>query len=686
MGQMEQDEIFLENIDLFLKNRELSEAVGWKEAENTNLLAQVGHLKESQRGLEHFIKKIREDEIDSCLGEIYAASKLKESQNMVRNLERYNNYLKGVIYTCLRVGDRIYGAVNGGKTALELGSENGFEEKLRENLSRFLKISEPLVQDIKERAGYKDKYRQLRLENRGLKERVRELTRVAVEKKVKREVLLNIAGSEAVESKSQGIQVPSKHHLLHEKSITETTWADKEPENEEFCMNYEIESLSYQVKQYRKENFELKQKIFEYEFNNKNLHIDAIIESELKEKQRELEELEKEYSNWVIRLQQENSELREVVRFQEEEHSKLVEDFEKKNVENKRDLDAFYEKYIEEHEKRLQEKNKEIRLLKIENTRGSNESLEIEVLKKRVRSLEAKINTLSGENKTLDFELERAKISIRDADQKLEINNKIIRERDEELSRLREEQEKTLEKYNYEKRLHQKFEQDAYSLKKELDNLLSEMYKNQKKARPGIIADSFDGDKVSSVETIIKHCRELEEKVDSLTKELDAQATGKLPSNQSPEIRTLLDQVQSLRREREQLKKDIRQRDWAKVEVEISQKRVFEEVDQLKRDNTRLMLENLRLRDLGGTQDPSRAKEDLNNENIQSNSSRSSISSGLRRSIADDPTRSASLNTEKPLSNPSGSLQKNAAQSMLSFKAPRRPSLLLNQKLASGNK
>ncbi|OII73182.1 uncharacterized protein cubi_02414 [Cryptosporidium ubiquitum] len=685
---MQQDEIFQENLELFLRNCELNREVGWREVENTDLLGRLNDFKENQKSLELFIKKLKEDEIDSCLGVISATNRLKESQKSIRNLEKYNEYLKTMLRKYMNAGSHINKILNGGKISSEDVFENESEDEFRDNLKKCLSMLEMLSMDVEEQIKYKDRYKLLKVENKDLKARVEKLTRVKASKKVRMEVSVNIVEFDGPNEES--IIDKSKVEEVFEQVNDEPTIKvldDEFKSNEEIDMGYEIDCLNYLVKQQKKENYELKQKIFEYEFNNKNLDLKTVVESELKEKQRELDELEKEYSNWVIRLQEENSELRRVIEIQEREQSEFIDNFTKKSTEKAKEMQALQIKLVENYEEKLREKNEELRKLKGENLKEEKNSTEIESLNRIVKNLEAKLVDISGEKYRISLELEKTIKDLKEIDQRLVLSQEAIKQKDKEFGCLKVEQQKTLEQYYHEKKLHQKFEQDAYSLRKELDNVLSDMYKNQKKNRSGITVDSMDNEKISSVETVIKHCKELESKVDELTFELDQFKSGKSTSSLSSnlnnaEIETLFDQVQSLKKEREQLKKDIRQRDWAKVEVEILHKRTAEEIEQLKRDNTRLMLENLRLRDSTGAQS-SQKQSFLNsdNENIQANSARSSITGQKQESLRKGSSEVAPSNLEETnpiISNVSTS--RNSIQSLLNLKAPRRPSLLINQR------
>lgn len=686
LGQMQQDEIFQENLELFLRNSELSREVGCREVENTDLVGRLNDYRENQRSLELFIKKLKEDEIDSCLGEISATSRLKESQKVVRSLERYNEYLKAMLRKYMSVGSRMSEILNGAGDSPHVGFGGESEEEFRESLKTCLKMLEQLSLDVEEQAKYKSRYRQLRAENKELRERVWRLAKVEPAKRTGVEVYLSIVepgecGGAGEEEASPVGHAPGAREAREQGG--ESLPAAGAPGTEgpevvgELDLGYEMESLGYLVKQYKKENFELKQRIFEYEFNNTSLDLEALVESELREKQRELDELEREYSGWVIRLQGENSDLRRVIEIQEREQAEFVDGLTKKNADRVREMQDLHIKLVEEYEEKLREKGKELRRLQSESSRGEEECVEVESLRKIVKSLEEKLAALSCEKHSLAVELERTAGSLKETEQRLGLSEEALRQKSRELGSLKAEQDKTLEQYHHERKLHQKFEQDAHSLRKELDHVLSDMYRSQKKNRPGISGE--DGDKISSVESIIRHCKELEGKVDELSEELDRYKSGKsAPSScsgaNSAEIETLFDQVQSLRREREQLKKDIRQRDWAKVEVEILHKRTTEEIDQIKRDNTRLMLENLRLRD-------SHATQSSNNENRQANSARTSVAESRRESLDKGSADLASQSPEeihptnpKPLG-PRGSIQ-----SILNLKAPRRPSLLVQQR------
>lgn len=684
---MQQDEIFQENLELFLRNCELNREVGWREVENTDLLGRLNDFKENQKSMELFIKKLKEDEIDSCLSEISATNRLKESQKTIRNLEKYNEYLKTMLRKYMNIGSHINNILNGGEIFSREVLKNESEGEFRDNVKKCLSMFELVSVDIEEQAKYKDRYKQLKVKNEDLKARVEKLSRIKTIKKVRMEVSVNIVEPDI--SKEESIVDTSKVEEVYEEFSSSTMFKTLEDEfesKEEIDITYEIDCLNYLVKQHKKENFELKQKIFEYEFNNKNLDLKAIVESELKEKQRELEELEKEYSNWVLRLQEENSELRKVIEIQEREQSEFIDSFTKKSTEKAKEMQALQIKLVESYEEKLREKNEELRKFKSENLKDEKNCLEVESLNRIVKSLEEKLVAISNEKHRLSLELEKIVKDLKDTDQRLVLSEETIKQKEKELGCLKVEQQKTLEQYYYEKKLHQKFEQDAHSLKKELDNVLSDIYKNQKKTRLGITGDSMDNDKISSVETVIKHCKELESKVDELNCELDLFKSGKSNSYSgsnlnNAEIETLFDQVQSLKKEREQLKKDIRQRDWAKVEVEILHKRTTEEIDQLKRDNTRLMLENLRLRDFNGVQTLQKQSFlSSNNENIQTNSTRSSITGEKQESIRKDPSEIIHLNSEE--SNPVNSnvsTSRSSIQSLLNLKAPRRPSLLIQK-------
>ncbi|KAH8584347.1 repeat organellar [Cryptosporidium sp. chipmunk genotype I] len=687
-AQMQQDEIFQENLELFLRNCELNREVGWREVENTDLLNRLNDYKENQRSLELFIKKLKEDEIDSYLGEISAKSQLKESQKMVRDLGKYNEYLKTMLRKYMNAGCHISKILNGGKISSEVLFKNESEDEFRESLKKCLSMLELLSMDVEEQAKYKDRYKVLKLENKDLKTRIEKLVKEKPKKKVRVEVSLSII--EPHKSNGELIIDTKKVEEIFEQlnsGSVDTALEDEGTNNEEIDMNYEIDCLHYLIKQYKKENFELKQKIFEYEFNNTNLNVEEIVESELKDKQRELDDLEKEYSNWVIRLQEENSELRKVIEIQEKKQSEFIDNFIKKSREKAKDTQNMQIKLVENYEERLREKDEELRKLKSESIRGEKDSIEIESLNRIVKSLEEKLVTISSEKHFLSLELEKTAKDFKDTEQKLVFSEEAIKQKDKEFDCLKVEQEKILEQYYNEKKLHQKFEQDAHSLRKELDNVLSDMYKSQKKTRSGIVGDSMDSDKISSVEAVIEHCKELESKVDELSCELDQLKSGKSVncSNSNlnnAEIETLFDQVQGLRREREQLKKDIRQRDWAKVEVEILHKRTTEEIEQLKRDNTRLMLENLRLRDSGVAQSSQKQVFfNTNSENIQANSTRSSISGDKRELSKKSSSVTAPSNPEEinPV-NSNVSASRNSIQSKLNLKAPRRPSLLVHQR------
>lgn len=685
IAQMQQDEIFQENLELFLRNSELSKEVGWMEVENTDLLGRLNDYRENQRSLELFIKKLKEDEIDSCLGEISATSQLKESQKAVRSLERYNEYLKAMLRKYMSVGSRMSEILNGaGESSphVWLGGES--EDEFRESLNACLKMLVLLSVDVEEHTKYKDRYKQLRAENKELRERVGRLARVSPAKRTGVEVSVSIV--EPGECSGEGVEEASPmDDALGTKEASEQAESSPAagelgPEGPviggELDLGYELESLNYLVKQYKKENFELKQKIFEYEFNNTNLDLEAVVESELREKQRELDELEKEYSSWVIRLQGENSDLRRVIEIQEREQAEFVDGLTKKNADKVREMQDLQIKLVEDYEQKLREKNEDLRRLQSDNLRGAKDSVEVESLNKIVQSLEEKLVAISDEKHIIAAELERTAGHLKDTEQKLALSEETLRQKTREIGCLKADQDKTLEQYYHEKKLHQKFEQDAHSLRKELDHVLSDMYRNQKKSRPGISVE--EGNKISSIENIIKHCRELEGKVDELSRELDQYKSGKpAPCSgsgaNSAEIETLFDQVQSLRKEREQLKKDIRQRDWAKVEVEILHKRTTEEIDQIKRENTRLMLENLRLRD-------SHATQNSNNENKQANSARASIAESRRGSMCKDYADPTSEISEEghPTSSKPG--PRGSIQSILNLKAPRRPSLLIQQR------
>ncbi|KAK9172114.1 hypothetical protein CmeUKMEL1_13220 [Cryptosporidium meleagridis] len=685
---MQQDEIFQENLELFLRNCELNREVGWREVENTDLLVRLNDYKENQKSLELFIKKLKEDEIDSCLGEISAKSQLKESQKIVRSLEKYNEYLKTTLRKYMNAGCHINRILNGEKIALEGPFENESEDEFRENLKKYLNILELLSKDIEEQVKYKEKYKALKTENKDLKGKVENLTRVNPSKKVRVEVSLSII--EPYEPDVELVKDTQKLEDIFEEIENESVDKSLEGEdvdNKEIDIRYEVECLNYLIKQHKKENFELKQKIFEYEFNNNKLDVEALIESKLMDKQRELDELEEEYSNWVIRLQEENSELRKVIEIQEKKQSEFIDNFIKKSQEKAKEMQNMQLKLVEDYEERLKEKNEELRKLKGENIEGERNSIEIESLNKIIKNLEEKLVSISSERHRLSLELEKTAKDLKDTDQRLVLSEEAIHKKEKEFDSLKAEQEKILEQYYHEKKLHQKFEQDAHSLKKELDNVLSDMYKSQKKTRSGIVGDSIDNDKISSIEAVIKHCKELEGKVEELGSELDQLKSGKSvtytnSNHNNAEIETLFDQVQSLRKEREQLKKDIRQRDWAKVEVEILHKRITDEVDQLKRDNTRLMLENLRLRDSGGIQISQ--KQNLfnsNNENIQANSTRSSISGDKQELLNKGSYETNPSNPEEINRNNSNvSVSRNSIQSILNLKAPRRPSLLVQQR------
>ncbi|CUV06711.1 unnamed protein product [Cryptosporidium hominis] len=685
--QMQQDEIFQENLELFLRNCELNREVGWREVENTDLLVRLNDYKENQKSLELFIKKLKEDEIDSCLGEISAKSQLKESQKIVRSLEKYNEYLKAMLRKYMNAGCKINKILNGEKITSEGSLENESEDEFRENLKKCLNILELLSMDIEEQAKYKDKYKALKTENKDLKGRIENLTRVKPSKKVRMEVSLTIIEPfELDEELIKDTQIVEDVFEQIKNDPVDKSLEEEDIGNKEIDISYEVECLNYLIKQHKKENFELKQKIFEYEFNDNKLDVEALIESKLMDKQRELDELEEEYSNWVIRLQGENSELRKVIEIQEKKQSEFIDNFTKKSQEKAKEMQNMQLKLVENYEERLREKNEELRKLRGENIQGEKDSIEIESLNKIIKSLEEKLVSISSEKHRLSLELEKTTKDLKDTDKRLVLSEEEIKKREKEFDSLKAEQEKILEQYYHEKKLHQKFEQDAHSLKKELDNVLSDMYKNQKKTRSGIVGDSIDSDKISSIEAVIKHCKELEGKVEELGWELDQLKSGKSvtytnSSHNNAEIETLFDQVQSLKKEREQLKKDIRQRDWAKVEVEILHKHITEEIDQLKRDNTRLMLENLRLRDSGGVQISQRQNLlNSNNENIQANSTRSSIS-GDKQELPKKGSETNPSNPEETNHNNSNvSVSRNSIQSILNLKAPRRPSLLVQQR------
>ncbi|KAJ1613107.1 putative coiled coil protein [Cryptosporidium canis] len=673
---MQQDEIFQENLELFLKNCELSKEVGWRVVENADLLGRLNDYKENQKSLELFIKKLKEDEIDSCLSEITAKNKLQESQKIIGSLEKYNEYLKTMLCKYMSASSRMNQILNGGKILSEMRFGHDSEEDFRENLKGCLETLELLSFDMEEQIKYKERYKQLRVQNKSLRDTIEKLAKLEPIKKVKMEVSLNIL--EPGESSGEVNSDISKEENILDK--TDDYSAPKptghEADIEQYTdISYEVECSNYLVKQYRKENFELKQKIFEYEFNNTSLNLDELVESELKEKQRELDELEMEYSNWVIKLQEENSNLRKVIEIQEREQSEFIDYLTQKNMEKTKEMQEMQMQLVENYEERLREQSEELKRVKNESQRENENSVRIESLNKIVKSMEEKLLAISNEKQRVLIELEKMTNHLKDTGKRLAINEEALKQKNREFDALKVEQEKTLQQYYHEKKLHQKFEQDAHSLRKELDNVLSDMYKNQKKSRFGTSGE--DCDKISSVENIIKHCKELETKVDELNHELEQYKCGKCVSypNSSinnAEIETLFDQVQSLKKEREQLKKDIRQRDWAKIEVEILHKRTTEEIDQIKRDNTRLMLENLRLRDSSVVQGLSHPCS--NNENVQANSERTSITGSRRESII---KQSSDLTSSNPEEGNTKNVSRNSAHSLLNLKAPRRPSLLI---------
>ncbi|KAH8739401.1 hypothetical protein FG386_000373 [Cryptosporidium ryanae] len=705
-----------ENLDLFIENKELNAEICRKEIENVQLLGKISDHEENKKGLEKFILKIKEDEIDMCLDSIYTKKRLECSERAVKNLEKYIEYLKDVIKKCIIFSDNVNKLINRDKNAsvckfenVELNADS--EEMFRETLKSHFKMNDLLYEDIKEELKYRNKYKQQKRENIYLKNEIERLTETrtldVIEDKVPlymdikaRKSKLSVSGRSKLEIINLDCLVKNNEEIQGVCGYCNNGQASS-PVNDDSEKDY----LLYSVKQLRKENYALKQKIFEHEFNDSVADEVRNLGLKLEEKQKEIEDLEKEYSLWVLNLQEENSELRIIISNQEKEEEEFIKNMNNQSERTKQEYTKLNEDLIKEYEIKLSEKTAELNRIKNENMFGHTKNTELESIKRNLSYSEENLKKFSEENLILSEKLKKLMQDYERCKKELYVSEKEVKSANEVISNLKETQAHLNDKLNHEKSLHDKFEQETLSLKKELDNFLSDVYKGstQKKNRGKIIGEGIESEHLGSIETIITHCKELENKVEELTTQLEntryeseikAGFTGAKYQKQNgdphgshegnnAEIETLFDQVQGLKKEREQLKKDIRQRDWAKVEVEMLQKKTLEEVEQLKRDNARLMLENLRLKDLTENRNPSQS-----NENTQINSSRSSLNKFAqgehtkegRAEFGKCKYNSGVENATAVTENDGGkicNLPRSSIQTILNLKPPKRQSLLL---------
>ncbi|KAH7649609.1 repeat organellar [Cryptosporidium bovis] len=710
-GKMLKSKVLEENLSLFIENKELSDKICEKEVENVQLLGRISDHEENKKSLEKFISKIREDEVDLYLDSVYTKKRLESSEKVAKSLRKYIDYLKDVIEKCITFSDSINKLINNkykcGDTFL-LGNSylsTHSEEFFREALQNYFKMNNLIYEDLKEELKYRNRYKEQKKENAYLKSKIEDLTEIKILDVTKGEVSLNInkkgGKSKLSISKKNMLEITNMDCKLGNNGVIEGLCGYCNNKKASFSNDdLEKEYLLYSVKQFRKENYTLKQKIFEYEFDSSRVEEVKELELKLEEKQTEIENLEKEYSLWVLNLQEENSELRIIINDQEKKEMKLIENMNNEKEKTKQEYKQFNEELINEYETKLSEKITELNKIRNENMYDNKKNIELEIIRKNLNHSEENLRKFSEENQNLNVKLKKLMKEYEKCEEELHNAEKVIKNANDTISNLKETQIKLNDQLNNEKTLHDKFEQEACTLKKELDNFLSDMYKGgtQKKSRGKIIGEAIESERLGSVEIIIGHCKELENKVEELTTQLENIKYGnetmfgapggkcsKLTNNLSSghannisnnaEIETLFDQVQNLKKEREQLKKDIRQRDWARVETEMLQKKTLEEVDQLKRDNARLMLENLRLRDLTGNRNSIQIKSTVYNsnqsdENTQSNSSRSS----LNKAVQGEHVKESGVEFNQ---SECDRKTENSIQSMLNLKPPKRHSLLL---------
>ena len=252
------------------------------------------------------------------------------------------------------------------------------------------------------------------------------------------------------------------------------------------------------------------------------------------------------------------------------------------------------------------------------------------------------------------------------------------------------------DQYNNEVMSRQRYEQEVYILQRELDSLLNGIHNNHQSR---VDTNDISEHESFSIEVLLKQCEELEKRVEELQKTLEDSTCNHCmlsmteysksvgisgSSNSNVEVKVLADQLQNLKREREALKKDIRQKKKKKIEIELMYKKAIEDAEQLKRENARLMLENLKLRDSNYNAANSLYNENCNSNRASISSRRSSIigkttDNKISSTNADDGISYKEVKQNQITHNMQNSaLNLSTTKSIMPLKAPKRPSLMFS--------
>ncbi|OII76384.1 hypothetical protein cand_027070 [Cryptosporidium andersoni] len=733
--------IFGNNPNLFLEYKDLEEILEKQEYENLQLRGSNLRLKENEKQLRLFINCIQDEEIDLCLDRVNFEEQLNDIMKKNEGLYRKIKYLENLLLRCIKGGKKLFCTIEGvniTRNNWDISIDNLFEnEKLGYYVDKFLKMLSLLDNDITVIIKDNRRIKTLLDENNRLKDQIDSLNKELEEdlniikdlrefkenslryrdNKNKEQKCYNIKKRDE-DSKDLNKDKPEMNYIVEDSSVffnkedlkalkDESIYDAKESacackftcNDKDNDFNFiELDNLRYALNQYKKENYELKQQLFEYKYNE----IEGI--SSMKEKQTDSldsdEEsillIEKCYEERIEELIKENKELKKIIEIEQQEASNSLDRILSENNNKIERMEKYQIELVEDYEMRINEQYKEIMKLREVSQEKEQCLVHIECLKRNMKNIQDKITIYNNDNLNLKDILEEKTILLENKVEELSQKDQLIANLQNNIDNLKKELLQISDQYNNEVMSRQRYEQEVYILQRELDSLLNGIHNNHQSR---VDTNDISEHESFSIEVLLKQCEELEKRVEELQKTLEDSTCNHCmlsmteysksvgisgSSNSNVEVKVLADQLQNLKREREALKKDIRQRDWAKIEIELMYKKAIEDAEQLKRENARLMLENLKLRDSNYNAANSLYNENCNSNRASISSRRSSIigkttDNKISSTNADDGISYKEVKQNQITHNMQNSaLNLSTTKSIMPLKAPKRPSLMFS--------
>ncbi|KAL7066093.1 hypothetical protein ACR3K2_34780 [Cryptosporidium serpentis] len=739
--------IFENNSNLFLEYKDLEEILEKQEYENLQLRGSNLRLKENEKQLKLFINYIQDEEIDLCLDRVNFEEQLNNIVKKNEGLSRKIKYLENLLLRCIKSGKKLFCTIEGihvTRNNWNISIDNLLDnEKLGYYVDNFLKMLSLLDNDITVIIKDNRRIKTLLDENNKLKNQIDSLNKELEEdldiikdlrefkenslryknNKDKKQKFYNIKkkdenSKDLDKDKSETNYIVQNSSVFFNKEDLEVlkdvsiygakefacackfTCNDKDNKDFNFI---ELDNLRYALSQYKKENHELKQQLFEYKYNE----VEGI--SSMKEKQTDLLDSDKEstsviekyYEERIEELIKENEELKKIIEIEQQETSNSLDRILNENKNKIEIMEKYQIELVEDYEMRINEQYKEIMKLREVSQEKEQYLVHIECLKRNVESIQDKITIYNNDNLNLKNILEEKTILLENKIKELSQKDQLIANLQNNLNNLKKELLQISDQYSNEVMNRQRYEQEVYILQRELDSLLNGIHNHHQRR---VDTNDISENESFSIEVLLKQCEELEKRVEELQKTLENSTCSHCMSsmteysksvcisgcsNSNVEVKVLADQLQNLKKERETLKKDIRQRDWAKIEIELMYKKAIEDAEQVKRENARLMLENLKLRDSNYNTANSLYNENCNSNRVSISSKRSSITgitADSKRSSTniDDGISYKEVKQNQTTHNIQNlAMGKNSAlnlstRSMMPLKAPKRPSLMFS--------